>query len=184
MFFLVAARLVAYGAPTVTMPTLGTGPQSITVIVNHVPPATKIMAERVGIGTFTLEGEGDTVYGTLQGEPTRFLQLRLFVENQGRHQLFDGVLPLVDANREVLAFEVVDEGPRAHALRVPDPPVAAPDLAMDPRVPGVVRYGWGVLVMAYLAALVARSERITEEMRLRLSPAQFRRWLSTLSDRE
>jgi hypothetical protein len=166
------------------MPTLGTGTQSITLIVDHVPAATKVMAERVGIGTFVLEGEGDTVYGTLQGEPARFLQLRLFEENQGRHQLFDGVLPLTDANREVLAFEVVDEGPRAHALRVPDPPVAAPDVAVDPRTIGVIRYGWGVLVLAYVAALVSRSERITEEMRTRLSPAQFRRWIATLSDRE
>lgn len=184
MFFFLCGPLLGAPPPTVTMPTLGTGTQSITLIVDHVPPATKIMAERVGTGTFVLEGEGDTVYGTLQGAPTRFLQLRLFIENQGRHQLFDGVLPLVDANREVLAFEVVDQGPKAHALRVPDPPVAAPDVAIDPRAKSVVGYGWGVLVLGYVAALVIRSEWITEEVRQRLSPAQFRRWLSSLSDRE
>lgn len=170
-------------AKPVTMPTFGTGTQSITVMVSEVPVSTKIIAERVGSGSLSLEGTGTSLYGTFQGDPARFMQLRLSIENQGRHQLFDGVLPLSDAFREVLAFEIVGEGPQAHALRVPDAPVAAPDVAVDPRVEEGVRFGWGALVMVYVAAMLGTAAVATEKMRKRMSPEMFRRWIATVSGR-
>ena len=170
-------------AKPVTMPVSGVGSQSITVMVTEVPPSAKILAERVGIGVLSLEGSGTSLYGTFQGEPARFLQLRLSMENQGRHQLFDGVLPLSDANREVLAFEIVGEGPQAHALRIPDAPVVAPDVAIDPRGAQAVRFGWALFVLTYVAGLVGAAGAATNRMRERLSPEMFRRWLATVTGR-
>jgi hypothetical protein len=170
-------------AKPVTMPTFGTGTQSITIMITEVPPTTKVIAERIGSGTLSLEGSGNSLYGTFQGDPARFIQLRLSMENQGRHQLFDGVLPLSDAFREVLAFEVVGEGPQAHALRIPDAPVAAPDVAVDPRMAAGVRFGWGSLILVYVAALLTTATLATEKMRKRLSPEMFRRWIATVSGR-
>jgi hypothetical protein len=167
-------------AKPVTMPTFGTGTQSITIMVSEVPPSAKIMAERVGSGVLSLEGSGNSLYGTFQGDPARFMQLRLSMENQGRHQLFEGVLPLADAYREVLAFTVVGEGPQAHALRVPDAPVAAPDVAVDPRVGNNIRFGWGALVMLYVVSLIGTASVVTERMRNHLKPEMFRRWVRSM----
>lgn len=165
------------------MPTFGVGTQSITIMVSEVPPSAKILAERVGGGSLSLEGNNDSLYGTFQGEPARFIQLRLSMDNQGRHQLFDGVLPLSDATREVLAFEIVGEGPQAHALRVPDAPVAAPDVALDPRSAAAVRFGWGALVLVYVASMVAAAAVATNRMRERMTPEMFRRWKNTVLGR-
>jgi hypothetical protein len=111
------------------------------------------------------------------------MQLRLSLESQGHHLLFDGVLPLADAHREVLSFEVVGEGPQAHALRIPDAPVAAPDVAVDPRGAQAVRFGWGLFVLVYVASLVGAAGVATQRIRARLSPEMFRRWYASVSGR-
>ena len=128
------------------LPTLGDGPQQITIQITGTDQP--VVVERVGVGRLTLSKELHTWEGQFRGDPARFLQLRVW---EGTTSLWEGTLFLTDQYADTFCFRVVDLPPRT-LLRVATiaPPPKIGSLPMDGF--GMTR---GIAVLAFVTACAA-----------------------------
>jgi hypothetical protein len=152
--------LLGLAAPHVAEgPTLGTGPQSVSVVVQGAIAGRQVEAEEVGVGKVLLVDPGvGYLTGTFRGEPARFVQLRLFLVGGARQEVFDGLVAVTDTERAVVSFEVLP-GAIPRAVRSAVAPSAAAEVAVDASAAWTVRFGWGALVLGYATALVLGAQR-------------------------
>lgn len=128
-------------------PVAGVGEQAVAVVLMGASRA----EVRVGdVGPIVMADPG---YGylaaTARMAPRREVAVRL---SAGGVIVFDAMVPLVDTERDVLAFDLVTEGGRTVAVRAPYAPMAASSVQVDPRVPTIVHFAWGALVGAGIVA--------------------------------
>lgn len=141
-------------------PAVGTGPQSVTLVVRGAIGAKQVEAERVGAGKVLLVDPGVGYQAaTFRDLPARFMQLRLvLVSGANRQEVFDGLVPLSGRDHEVVSFEVLP-GAFPRGVRTADAPSAAGELGVDPGSAWNVRFGWGALALGYTTALVLAAVR-------------------------
>lgn len=155
MYWLLSASLA------LAAPSIGSGAQSITVVVSGAPGGTRIEAEQEGVGKLVLEDSGHGyMEGELRGPPARTAQLALTAISGARIPLYEGTLVLAERTAQVVSFEVVEDHGRYRAIRTVAAPSADATLLPDPTLAPAVRLGFGVLAVLYVAgAAIAWARR-------------------------
>lgn len=132
-------------------PTLGEGPQSVTVVVTDLPAGARIEADRPGVGRLVLEDGGGFVTGTFRGPAARTTELRLTNIAGGREPLFEGQILLHDREEQVVSFAIVPGRGKNTAVRTVAGPSASRSVLPDPTLAPSVRFGLGALGLGFLA---------------------------------
>lgn len=135
-------------------PTLGQGPQALTVIVTGVPAGMKVEAEREGVGALPLQDPGrGYLEGTFYAPEARSAALRLTAVEAGRQVLYDGLVLLSDREETRVTFAVERDLARTTAVRVPAAPSAAFVPGTDAGLARPIRFGAAVLGLLYVVGL-------------------------------
>jgi hypothetical protein len=130
---------------------------TLTVSVKSPPGGSVVEATAFGI-TRELKDPGVGVHSaSFIGPPSRFTRLQLSLAQGGGHTpLYDGMVPLSDADNDVVSFVVANNG-RPTALRTATSPSAAVRLWTEPVT--FTRYGWAALLALYAALALFASTR-------------------------
>lgn len=149
---------VGASAPPANAPEAPAGAHTLTVSVTSPPGGSVIEATAFG-RTLALRDPGVGVHSAVfTGPPARFVHLQMTATQGGTHiPVYDGMVPLSDAEADVVSFVIADNG-RWSAQRTATSPSAAVRLWTDPA--GTARYGWALLLAGYAGiALLAATRK-------------------------
>lgn len=153
--------MLAWLSLALAAPSLGEGPQAVSVVVTNLPAGARVEAERPGVGRMVLEDGGGFVSGTFRGPAARTMELRLTNIAGGREPLYDGQVLLYDREEQTVSFALTPAQGRTVAVRTATGPSADASVLPDPTVAPTVRFGLGALGLGMLAVLVVAGTRRT-----------------------
>ncbi len=155
----------AVPAPAELPSEIGTGEQELILLLTGAQRDVRILVERPGMGTIQLRDPGrGYLSGVFRGEPARVAQLTIMEERPDASTvLFDGMVMLPDTRSNHVAFKFLVTDDKRRVRRLPVAPSSAIDLALDQRIPFIVAFGWGALVLLYVLGIswlwIVRAQR-------------------------